>query len=195
MAKITALTGREYHLFNYHGAPDAERVIIAMGSVCDTVREVVETLNAAGRRWGCSASISIGRSRWRTFSRNCPPACSVLPSLTVPKSGAQAEPLCLDVKNAFYQRDDAPLIVGGRYALGGKDVLPNDIAAVFDNLRQPLPKDGFTTVLSMMSLLPRCPPGRNRWRSPMPGSPPVNSGDGLGRHRRGEQKRHQDHRR
>lgn len=58
--------------------------------------------------------------------------------------GAQAEPLCLDVKNAFYQRDDAPLIVGGRYALGGKDVLPNDIAAVFDNLRQPLPKDGFT---------------------------------------------------
>jgi pyruvate-ferredoxin/flavodoxin oxidoreductase len=58
--------------------------------------------------------------------------------------GAQAEPLCLDVKNAFYHHDDAPLIVGGRYALGGKDVLPNDIAAVFDNLNKPLPMDGFT---------------------------------------------------
>lgn len=94
MAKITALTGREYHLFNYHGAPDAERVIIAMGSVCDTVQEVVETLNAEGRRWGCSASISIGRSRWRTFSRNCPPACSVLPSLTAPKSRGRRRNRC-----------------------------------------------------------------------------------------------------
>jgi pyruvate-ferredoxin/flavodoxin oxidoreductase len=61
------------------------------------------------------------------------------------------------VKNAFYHHDDAPLIVGGRYALGGKDVLPNDIAAVFDNLNKPLPMDGFTLGLSMMSPLPRCP--------------------------------------
>ncbi|HDT0376630.1 TPA: pyruvate:ferredoxin (flavodoxin) oxidoreductase [Klebsiella variicola] len=145
MAKITALTGREYHLFNYHGAPDAERVIIAMGSVCDTVQEVVETLNAAGEKVGLLSVHLYRPFSLAHFFAQLPASVQRIAVLDRTKEpGAQAEPLCLDVKNAFYQRDDAPLIVGGRYALGGKDVLPNDIAAVFDNLRQPQPKDGFT---------------------------------------------------
>ena len=145
MAQISALTGREYHLFNYTGAADAERVIIAMGSVCDTVQEVVDTLNAAGEKVGLLSVHLFRPFSLAHFFAQLPKTVQRIAVLDRTKEpGAQAEPLCLDVKNAFYHHDDAPLIVGGRYALGGKDVLPNDIAAVFDNLNKPLPMDGFT---------------------------------------------------
>ncbi|STW28615.1 pyruvate-flavodoxin oxidoreductase [Klebsiella michiganensis] len=151
MAQISALTGREYHLFNYTGAADAERVIIAMGSVCDTVQEVVDTLNAAGEKVGLLSVHLFRPFSLAHFFAQLPKTVQRIAVLDRTKEpGAQAEPLCLDVKNAFYHHDDAPLIVGGRYALGGKDVLPNDIAGVFDNLNKPLPMDGFTLGLSMM---------------------------------------------
>ena len=162
MAQISALTGREYHLFNYSGAADAERLIIAMGSVCDTIQEVVETLNAAGEKVGLLSVHLFRPFSLAHFFAQLPKTVQRIAVLDRTKEpGAQAEPLCLDVKNAFYHRDDAPLIVGGRYALGGKDVLPNDIAAVFDNLKQALPKDGFTLGIvddvTFTSLPPRQP--------------------------------------
>ena len=145
MAQIGAITGREYHLFNYYGAPDAEQMIIAMGSVCDTIQETADYLNAHGEKVGV-----LNVHLYRPFSlahffKYIPETVKRIAVLDRTKEpGAMVEPLCLDVKNAFYHHTDAPLIVGGRYGLGGKDVQPAHIVAVFDNLKQPLPKDGFT---------------------------------------------------
>ncbi|WP_042861261.1 pyruvate:ferredoxin (flavodoxin) oxidoreductase [Dickeya sp. NCPPB 3274] len=145
MAHISRLTGREYHLFNYYGAPDAERLIIAMGSVCETIQETVDYLNQRGEQVGL-LTVHLYRPFSLThFFAAIPPTVQRIAVLDRTKEpGAQAEPLYLDVKNAFYNHDDRPLIVGGRYALGGKDIAPAHIAAVFNNLLQPMPQDGFT---------------------------------------------------
>ncbi|MFQ9622809.1 MAG: hypothetical protein ACLR17_14405 [Enterobacteriaceae bacterium] len=103
MAQISALTGREYHLFNYTGAADAERVIIAMGSVCDTVQEVVDTLNAAGEKVGLLSVHLFRPFSLAHFFAQLPKTVQRIAVLDRTKEpGAQAEPLCLDVKNAFY---------------------------------------------------------------------------------------------
>ncbi|WP_049854747.1 pyruvate:ferredoxin (flavodoxin) oxidoreductase [Dickeya fangzhongdai] len=145
MAHISRLTGREYHLFNYYGAPDAERLIIAMGSVCETIQETVDYLNQRGEQVGL-LTVHLYRPFSLThFFAAIPPTVQRIAVLDRTKEpGAQAEPLYLDVKNAFYNHDTRPLIVGGRYALGGKDIAPAHIAAVFNNLLQPMPQDGFT---------------------------------------------------
>ncbi|MBO8135489.1 pyruvate:ferredoxin (flavodoxin) oxidoreductase [Dickeya fangzhongdai] len=145
MAHISRLTGREYHLFNYYGAPDAERLIIAMGSVCETIQETVDYLNQRGEQVGL-LTVHLYRPFSLThFFAAIPPTVQRIAVLDRTKEpGAQAEPLYLDVKNAFYNHDTRPLIVGGRYALGGKDISPAHIAAVFNNLLQPMPQDGFT---------------------------------------------------
>ncbi|KHN57091.1 pyruvate-flavodoxin oxidoreductase [Dickeya fangzhongdai] len=145
MAHISQLTGREYHLFNYYGAPDAERLIIAMGSVCETIQETVDYLNQRGEQVGL-LTVHLYRPFSLThFFAAIPPTVQRIAVLDRTKEpGAQAEPLYLDVKNAFYNHDTRPLIVGGRYALGGKDIAPAHIAAVFNNLLQPMPQDGFT---------------------------------------------------
>ncbi|TDT59665.1 pyruvate-ferredoxin/flavodoxin oxidoreductase [Enterobacter sp. AG5470] len=145
MAEIAAITGREYHLFDYYGAEDAEQIIIAMGSVCDTVSEVVDALIDSGEKVGLVTVHLFRPFSLAHFFASIPQSVKRIAVLDRTKEpGAQAEPLCLDVKNAFYHHDNAPLIVGGRYALGGKDVLPGHIVAVFENLKKPLPKDGFT---------------------------------------------------
>ncbi|ATO34925.1 pyruvate:ferredoxin (flavodoxin) oxidoreductase [Dickeya dianthicola] len=145
MAHISRLTGREYHLFNYHGAPDAERLIIAMGSVCETIAETVDYLNQREEKVGL-LTVHLYRPFSLThFFSAIPPTVQRIAVLDRTKEpGAQAEPLYLDVKNAFYNHDARPLIVGGRYALGGKDIAPVHIAAVFHNLLHPMPQDGFT---------------------------------------------------
>ncbi|QIZ49763.1 pyruvate:ferredoxin (flavodoxin) oxidoreductase [Dickeya zeae] len=145
MAHISRLTGREYHLFNYYGAPDAERLIIAMGSVCETIAETVDYLNQRGDKVGL-LTVHLYRPFSLThFFAAIPPTVQRIAVLDRTKEpGAQAEPLYLDVKNAFYNHDARPLIVGGRYALGGKDIAPMHIAAVFTNLLHPMPQDGFT---------------------------------------------------
>ncbi|WP_219951966.1 pyruvate:ferredoxin (flavodoxin) oxidoreductase [Dickeya zeae] len=145
MAHISRLTGREYHLFNYYGAPDAERLIIAMGSVCETIAETVDYLNQRGEKVGL-LTVHLYRPFSLThFFAAIPPTVQRIAVLDRTKEpGAQAEPLYLDVKNAFYNHDARPLIVGGRYALGGKDIAPMHIAAVFTNLLHPMPQDGFT---------------------------------------------------
>lgn len=144
MAEINKLTGRNYHLFNYHGAPDAERMIVAMGSSCDLIEEVVDALNARGEKVGLLTVHLYRPFSIKHFFQFIPKTVQKIAVLDRTKEpGSLAEPLYLDVKSAFYGSDMRPLIVGGRYGLGSKDVIPADILAVFDNLKAAQPKDGF----------------------------------------------------
>lgn len=145
MKEISKITGREYLPFNYYGAPDAERVVVAMGSVCEALEETVDYLNAKGEKVGV-----IKVHLYRPFSAKY--FFDVLPK-TVKKiavldrtkeAGSVGEPLYQDVRTLFYGQEDAPLIVGGRYGLGSKDVTPTDLKAVFDNLDAAEPKNRFT---------------------------------------------------
>ncbi|NCB75974.1 MAG: pyruvate:ferredoxin (flavodoxin) oxidoreductase [Negativicutes bacterium] len=145
MAEISKLTGREYHLFNYYGAPDAERLIIAMGSMCQTVEEVVDHLNAKGEKVGLLNVHLYRPFSLKHFFQHIPKSVKKIAVLDRTKElGALAEPLYLDVKSAFYGTDWQPLIVGGRCGVGGKDVMPKHIMGIFDNLKAAQPKDHFT---------------------------------------------------
>ena len=145
MAKITKLTGREYNCFDYYGAPDADRVVIAMGSATDVCEETIDYLNANGQKVGV-----VKVRLFRPFSNErllaaIPKTVKKIAVLDKTKEpGSAGEPLYLDVKNAFYGNANAPVIVGGRFGLGSKDPNPGHIAAVYANLAQDKPKDGFT---------------------------------------------------
>ena len=145
MAEINKLTGRDYHLFNYYGAPDAERIIVAMGSACETIEETVDYLNARGEKVGL-----LNVHLYRPFSldhffKYIPKTVKKIAVLDRTKEpGAAGDPLYLDVKNAFYESEMRPVIVGGRYGLGSKDTTPGQIVSVFDNLKLDKPKNGFT---------------------------------------------------
>ncbi|WP_313126902.1 pyruvate:ferredoxin (flavodoxin) oxidoreductase [Proteiniclasticum ruminis] len=145
MEEINKITGRNYGLFNYHGAPDAEHVIIAMGSVCDTAEEVVDYLTKKGEKVGL-----INVHLYRPFSTKhflnaIPKTVKKIAVLDRTKEpGSAGEPLYQDVRNAFYEADVRPVIVGGRYGLGSKDVTPGQILAVYENLGYGEVKNGFT---------------------------------------------------
>ena len=145
MAEITKLTGREYHCFDYYGAPDADRVIVAMGSVTDVAEETVDYLNAHGQKVGV-----VKVRLFRPFSVEkliaaIPSTVTKIAVLDKTKEpGSDGEPLYLDVRNAFYGRENAPLVIGGRFGLGSKDPNPGHIAAVYENLAKAEPKNGFT---------------------------------------------------
>ncbi len=145
MGEISKLTGREYHLFNYYGAEDAERLIVAMGSVCDTVEEVVDYLMAKGEKVGLLTVHLYRPFSLEHFFKYIPKTVKNIAVLDRTKEpGALAEPLYLDVKNAFYGKEWQPTIVGGRYGLGSKETYPSHILSVFENLKKDEPKDGFT---------------------------------------------------
>jgi pyruvate-ferredoxin/flavodoxin oxidoreductase len=145
MAEITKLTGREYHLFNYYGAEDADRLIIAMGSVCETIAETVDYLNSKGEKVGLLTVHLYRPFSIKHFFKYIPKTVKKIAVLDRTKEpGSTGEPLYLDVKNAFYGKDVQPTIVGGRYGLGSKDTLPSDIVAVYENLKSDTPKDRFT---------------------------------------------------
>lgn len=145
MTEVSKLTGREYHLFNYHGAPDAERVIIAMGSMCETIEEIVDHLNAQGEKVGLLTVHLFRPFSLKHFFKYLPDSVKKIAVLDRTKEmGAQAEPLYQDVKTAFYGREHQPVIIGGRCGVGGKDVVPSHILGVFDNLKQDKPQDNFT---------------------------------------------------
>ena len=145
MGKISKLTGREYHLFNYYGAEDAEDIIIIMGSASETVRTVVEKLNAEGRKVGVLVVHLYRPFSIEYFMGAIPQSVKRIAVLDRTKEpGAFGEPLYLDVRAAFYASDRKPMIIGGRYGLGSKDLLPGDIVAVFDNLASAEPKNNFT---------------------------------------------------
>jgi len=145
MGEISKLTGREYHLFNYYGAEDAERLIIAMGSACDTIEEVVDYLMAKGEKVGLLTVHLYRPFSLEHFFKYIPKTVKNIAVLDRTKEpGALAEPLYLDVKNAFYGKEWQPTIVGGRYGLGSKEVYPSHILSVYENLKKDEPKDGFT---------------------------------------------------
>lgn len=145
MAEISKLTGREYHLFNYYGAEDAERLIIAMGSACDTIQETVEYLNERGEKVGLLIVHLYRPFSLEHFFKYIPKTVKKIAVLDRTKEpGSAGEPLYQDVRNAFYESELKPVVVGGRYGLGSKDVTPGQIVAVFENLKADKPKNGFT---------------------------------------------------
>lgn len=145
MNEITKLTGREYHLFNYYGAKDADRMIIAMGSMCEAIEEIVDHLNASGEKVGLLTVHLYRPFSIEHFFKYIPKTVKKIAVLDRTKEmGSLAEPLYLDVKTAFYNSEWHPVIVGGRCGVGGKDVIPSHIEAVYENLKQAQPQDGFT---------------------------------------------------
>ena len=145
MAEISKLTGREYKPFNYYGAPDAEHVIIAMGSITESLEETVDYMNARGAKLGI-----IKVHLYRPFSPKY--LLDVMPKTVkriavldrTKEPGALGEPLYLDVRAMYYNMENAPMIIGGRYGLGSKDTTPSHLKAAFDNLMSKNPKNGFT---------------------------------------------------
>ena len=145
MQEINKMTGREYHPFTYYGAPDADRIIIAMGSVTETIRETIDHLMAKGEKVGLITCHLYRPFSEKYFRRVLPASVKKIAVLDRTKElGANGEPLYLDVKDLFYNQKDAPLIVGGRYGLSSKDTTPSMIISVFENLKQDEPKNGFT---------------------------------------------------
>ena len=145
MNKISDLTGRKYGLFDYYGAKDADRVIIAMGSVTEAIRETIDYLTEQGEKVGLVAVHLYRPFSAKHFLAAVPSTAKRIAVLDRTKEpGAVGEPLYLDVKDCFYGAENAPLIVGGRYGLGSKDTTPAQILAVYENLSLPMPKNQFT---------------------------------------------------
>ena len=145
MNKISEITGRKYGLFNYYGAPDAERVIIAMGSVTQAAQEAIDYLMSKGEKVGLVAVHLYRPFSAKHFLAAVPKTAKHIAVLDRTKEpGANGEPLYLDVKECFYGKENAPLIVGGRYGLGSKDTTPAQILSVYENLALPEPKNQFT---------------------------------------------------
>ena len=143
--KMSEITGRDYHCFNYYGAKDAENVIILMGSACEAAKEAIDYLVSQGKKVGM-----VNVHLYRPFSVKyllaaVPKSVKKIAVLDRTKEpGAEGEPLYLDVKSAFYDVENRPLIVGGRYGLGSAEVTPAKIISVFNNLELPQPKNHFT---------------------------------------------------
>ncbi len=146
MNKINAKIGTNYGLFNYYGAPDAERVIIAMGSVCDVAEEVIDYMNANGEKVGL---VKVRLYRPFVASKLCEAIPASVKEIAVldrtKEPGSLGEPLYLDVIAALAQEGRTGIrVVGGRYGLGSKDTTPASIFAVYENLAAKEPKNGFT---------------------------------------------------
>lgn len=145
MKKVSEAVGREYRLFNYVGAPDATKVIIAMGSVTDTIEETVNYLTAKGEKVGLLKVRLYRPFSMKHFLAELPESVEKIAVLDRTKEpGALGEPLYLDIRTIFYGAAKQPLIVGGRYGLGSKDTTPSQILAVYKNLDAAEPKNGFT---------------------------------------------------
>jgi pyruvate-ferredoxin/flavodoxin oxidoreductase len=145
MQEITKMTGRVYHPFMYYGHPEAENIVIAMGSITDTTKEVIDYLMAKGEKVGL-----ISVHLYRPFSEKY--FFNVLPKSVkricvldrTKEPGANGDPLFLDIRDMFYERDNRPMIIAGRYGLSSKDTTPSQIVTVFDNLKAKEPKNHFT---------------------------------------------------
>ena len=145
MAEISKLTGRDYKLFNYYGAPDADRIIIAMGSACEAIEETIDYLMAKGEKVGL-----VKVHLYRPFSAKhllaaIPATAKKIAVLDRTKEpGALGEPLYQDVCTAMFEAKDQPMVVAGRYGLGSKDVTPAQFIAVYENLKAENPVQHFT---------------------------------------------------
>ncbi len=145
MKEMKNITGREYHPFDYYGDPQAENIIVAIGSACDTISEVVDYLREKGEKVGV-IKVHLYRPFCDKYFFNVFPKSvkkiAVLDRTKEP--GSPGEPLYLDITKLFNNIDNKPLIVGGRYGLASKDTRPSQIISVFDNLKSDNPKDNFT---------------------------------------------------
>ncbi|MFW5877894.1 MAG: pyruvate:ferredoxin (flavodoxin) oxidoreductase, partial [bacterium] len=145
MEEVSKITGRKYQPFTYYGAEDAENVVVAMGSVTETIKETVDYLNAKGEKTGLITVHLYRPFSGKYFMKALPKSVKRIAVLDRTKEpGANGEPLYLDVRDLFYGQENAPLIVGGRYGLSSKDTTPAMIKSVYDNLRQNEPKNRFT---------------------------------------------------
>jgi pyruvate-ferredoxin/flavodoxin oxidoreductase len=145
MQEITKITGREYHPFTYYGAADAENIIVAMGSVTETIRETIDYLAAQGKKVGLLAVHLYRPFSVKYFMNVLPKSVKRIAVLDRSKEpGANGEPLYLDVCELFKGKADAPVIVGGRFGLGSKDTTPAQILSVYENLDMNEPKNQFT---------------------------------------------------
>ncbi len=145
MEEISKVTGRDYKPFTYYGAEDATNIIVAMGSVTETIKETIDHLVANGEKVGL-LTVHLYRPFSAEYFMNVLPKTvkkiAVLDRTKEP--GAMGEPLYLDVRNLFYGKEDAPVVIGGRYGLSSKDTTPAQIVAVYENLKAETPKVGFT---------------------------------------------------
>ncbi len=145
MQEITKMTGRVYHPFMFYGHPEAENIIVAMGSITDTTKEVIDFLMAKGEKVGL-----ISVHLYRPFSEKY--FFNVLPKSVkricvldrTKEPGANGDPLYLDIRDMFYDREIRPMIIAGRYGLSSKDTTPSQIITVYDNLKANEPKNHFT---------------------------------------------------
>ena len=145
MAEINKITGRDYHLFNYYGDPEAKEIIIAMGSVSGTIQQVCDYLNAQGRKVGFLQVHLFRPFSFEHFMNAIPATVKRIAVLDRCKEiGSAGEPLYQDVCTAFINSSRSARIVGGRYGLSSKDTDPSQIIAVYENLRRPEPKANFT---------------------------------------------------
>jgi len=145
MQEITKRTGREYHPFTYYGAPDAEHVVVAMGSVTETIKETIDHLMSKGEKVGLISVHLYRPFSKKYFLKAMPETVKRIAVLDRTKEiGANGEPLYLDIKELYYGKENAPEIVGGRYGLSSKDTTPAMILSVYENLKIKEPKDGFT---------------------------------------------------
>ena len=145
MGKVNEKLGTNYQLFNYYGAPDAERVIIAMGSICDVAEEVIDYLNAQGEKVGLVKVRLYRPFRADKLLAAIPATATKIAVLDRTKEpGAQGDPLYLDVVTAFANAGRQATIVGGRYGLGSKDTPPSSVFAVYNELSKDAPKRQFT---------------------------------------------------
>ena len=145
MGEISELTGREYRPFDYYGDPEAENIIVAMGSVTETIKETIDYLAAQGKKVGVMIVRLYRPFSAKYFMKALPKTVKRIAVLDRTKEpGALGEPLFLDIKTLFQGVEDAPLVVGGRYGLSSKDTTPAQIVSVYENLELAEPKDGFT---------------------------------------------------
>jgi pyruvate-ferredoxin/flavodoxin oxidoreductase len=145
MAEISKITGRTYKPFTYYGAADATDIIIAMGSISDTLKETVDYLVGKGRKVGVMTVHLYRPFSAKYFFEALPASVKRVCVLDRTKElGASAEPLMLDIEDMFNGKSDAPMLIGGRYGLASKDTTPAHMVAVFDNLASAKPRNGFT---------------------------------------------------
>ncbi len=145
MGEISELTGREYRPFSYYGDKDAENIIVAMGSVTETIKETIDYLAKKGRKYGLITVHLYRPFAEQYFLKVLPKSVKRIAVLDRTKEpGSLGEPLFLDVKALFQGKSNSPMIIGGRYGLSSKDTTPAQIVAVYDNLDRKEPKSDFT---------------------------------------------------
>ena len=145
MEKVGDLVGRPYHLFDYVGDPEADRVVVSMASSCDVIEETVNYLTGLGERVGLVKVRLYLPFSTEHFLKALPASADKIAVLDRTKApGALGEPLYQDICTLFQEKGSSPVIVGGRYGLGSKDFTPSMVKATFDNLRSKAPKNHFT---------------------------------------------------